>query len=358
MKKFLYKIHSGYDGFFPKRIPERVVEANCLRLNWQLYIDAVDILDEVWVYFHGQHKFENGVYIKGIVQKIDTDKFEVYIRIRQFSTDKPLTDANTSLRVAEVVAPRYRQVFLYPQEWFVTPKCTVQSTADSCQHRLCEECPTWQGLSLINEADYVNPERLPANLSGFIPAFWVRPSRCYLYSRVAPAVRRTSEVFYRFKLGDEALAFPLALGIFESLRKRKLVDFDCVVPIPLSPDKAKAREINRTRLLANELSKLLGIRVIDALSLNRSISKRRMILWHNYTRREFEEAYYEALSASDEITQFKKILLLDDVCTEGTTLRCATRRIKEVNSLCEIFAVTAGQMIVKKVVKDETALVS
>lgn len=166
-----------------------------------------------------------------------------------------------------------------------------------------------------------------------------------------------SDLFYRFKTGEEALAYPLALGIYESLRNHGSLDFDCIVPIPLSPDKVKAKEINRTLLLAEELSKLSGIEVVEALSLNRSISKRRMRS-SGFSRRAFEDAYYTALSVSEEIKSFEKVLLLDDVCTEGTTLRCVLRCIQEAHPFCEVSAVTAGQMIVKAVVNNEGALVS
>jgi predicted amidophosphoribosyltransferase len=77
----------------------------------------------------------------------------------------------------------------------------------------------------------------------------------------------TNQLFYRFKVGMAGLVFPLALGIYKALRERGLLDFDCIVPTPLSPDKAAAGEINRTALLANELARLLGTRVADVLQL-------------------------------------------------------------------------------------------
>jgi hypothetical protein len=353
--KFLYKIYSRYDNFTPRRIPERLLPGNKLQLGWKRYIDLVEVGDEVWVYFHGPHKFENGVYVEGIVQEVNVEERFVLIRARDYSVDRPLTDAATSRRVAEVVAPMFLQVFLYPQEWVVSPQCTVDTVADSCERRQCGSCSTWQALPLIEYTGYHWPRRLPKEFTDFVPAFWVIPRRCYLRGEVARPVRHTSELFYRFKMGEQALAYPLARGIYESLRMRKTVDFDGVVPIPLSPDKAEANEIHRTRLLANELAKLLGIRVADVLSLNRAISKRQLFSL-GYTRRDFEDAYYKALSVGGRVTSYQRLLLLDDVCTEGTTLRCALQRIREVHPSCEVSAVTAGQMIVKAVVRDESGL--
>ena len=143
--------------------------------------------------------------------------------------------------------------------------------------RNCESCPTWQALPLIEASSCDKPLRLSLQVNPVVSAYWVIPSRCYLGGNVGASVRRTSELFYRFKVGEESLAFPLALGMFESLRRRKTIDFDCLVPIPLSPDKAKAKEIHRTRLLAAELSDLMGIEMLDCLSLTRPVSKRRLL---------------------------------------------------------------------------------
>lgn len=355
--RFLYKIHSGYDGFAPQRIPERLESEKRLKLGWKRYLDAVHIGDEVWVYFHGPHKFENGVYAKGIVQKIDHQHQTVFIRLRSSSVTDPLTDPATSQKVARAVAPRYLQVFLFPEEWVAVHACDMDATATSCQARRCEPCPTWQALPLIDPSDCDRPVRLHPEVRPVVAAYWVIPSRCFLHKKVGPSAYRTSHLFYRFKIGEKSLAYPLALGMYESLRKRKEIDFDCLVPIPLSPDKARAKEIHRTRLLANELSKLMGIDMLDCLSLTSPVSKRRL-LHLGYSAAYFRDKYYGALSVRRRIISKKRVLLVDDVSTEGTTLDCAFRRIREAHPDAEVSAVTAGQMIMKAVVKDQKAVCS
>ena len=122
-------------------------------------------------------------------------------------------------------------------------------------------------------------------------------SRCYLYriGSIARPVRKTSSIFYRFKVGEEALAYPLALAICRGLSKRGAVDFDSVVPIPLSPDRADRGEIKRTKLLARERERLLGIRVTELLSLNRPISKHRIRTTGGFSGAHFEARYLQAL---------------------------------------------------------------
>ncbi len=353
--KFLYKIHSGYDGFSPRRIPERIIRGGLLRLGWDRYIDVLEQGAEVWVFFHGPHAFDNGVYIKGFVQSIDTRRHSVLLRVREYSAERPLTDQETSARVAAVVAPRYRQVFLLPEEWVTEPECTVDSTAASCGARTCETCPTWRSLPLIEPDSLDWPSRLPEEFDAFTPAYWVIPSRCYLGGRVARPYRNTSELFYRFKVGEAALAFPLALGIFEALRHAKLLEFDAIVPIPLSPEKADRGEVHRTRLLAEELARLLGIPVLDVLILRRPCSKRAAQA-AGATARQFEDEYYEKLTVRKGTAIPARVLLVDDVCTKGSTLRSARRRLIEVNPECKVVAATAGQMILKEVVRSDRPL--
>jgi predicted amidophosphoribosyltransferase len=198
-------------------------------------------------------------------------------------------------------------------------------------------------------------------VSDFVPAYWVIPSRCYLNyegEAITLTVRQSSNLFYRFKTGIANLAFPLALGLYRALRKRGLIDFDAVVPIPLSPDKAEAGEINRTALLAEELAMLFGTTVASVLSLKQPISKHRLRTDLGLSAKQFEQHYRQALTVDPGARGLSRILLLDDVCTEGSTLRCGVQTIREINECCTIVAVTAGQMILKSVVRDKTPLIA
>jgi hypothetical protein len=357
--KWLYKIYSNYDGFRPAVIPDRLHDGKLLELGWERYLDDVETGDEVWIYFHGRHRFENGVYAKGRVRRIDRKGRKVYLRVQEYSTSQPLTDAATSAQVAAVVATRYRQVFVFPTELEPIPACDLATVASTCAERLCGTCPNWQSMPLIRPADVTVPERVGAAVKEVVSAYWVIPSRCYLHAEHKPiqiGVRRASEQFYRFKTGDQNLAYPLALGVFEALRARHLLDddFDAIVPIPLSPDKEARDEIHRTRLLANELARLLGIEATELLRLNQAISKRALRLAPPY----FEARYAKALEVSDAATQYRRILLLDDVITRGSTIAVAASRLAKLNPALEIRAVTAGCMILKSSVRDETRIVA
>lgn len=273
--RYLYKIWSGYDGFTPTQIPNRKDSDGRLKLGWRRYLDVVEPEDEVWVYFHGRDAFEDGVYLKGILDDINVSDRRAFLVITEESTEQPLTAAVTSRRVAATVSQRYRQIFLYPQAWGDDETCTALSTGSTCAEKHCELCDIWMDLPIVRRQEQRRPSRLSPNVIEFVPGYWVIPSRCFLYSETHPIlseVKRSTELFYTFKLGAEKLAYPLGLGVYEALRNRGLTAFDAIVPIPLSPDKAHSGELHRTRALARQLSQFLGVPVREMLSLTQPIS--------------------------------------------------------------------------------------
>jgi predicted amidophosphoribosyltransferase len=145
--------------------------------------------------------------------------------------------------------------------------------------------------------------------------------------------------------------------MYEALKQQQALAVDCVVPIPLSPDKHSRGQINRTRILAQQLASLLGVAIADVLSLRGPISKRQF-LSAGLSRRQFENRYHQLLQVDNSIRQYPRILLLDDVCTQGSTLDCALRKIRETHPHSKLTATTAGQMILKSVVSDEDLILA
>lgn len=357
--KFLYKINSGYDGFTPARIDGRMIDGKTLRLGWDKYLDVVERGEEVWVYFLGPHKFYNGVYVKGRVERVDFDDRAVFLRVREHSAIAPLTEPETSTRLAQAVAVRYRQVFVLPDDLETVPNCSLTTTADSCAKHRCGDCKTWEGLPRISLDTLQMPARLKDRVDAYVPAYWVIPPRSFVFYEnraIKAAVRRTSDVFYDFKAGGKNLAYPLALGMFSVLAKSGQLDVDLIVPVPLSPDKAEKGELHRTLALAQALRPMLKAPVEQCLKLSSPISKRKLRGTYGYTAWDFETSYNAALTARDVPEGDKKVLLIDDVCTEGSTLRVTARALKTANPGLTVVAATAGQMTVRAVVRDVDAL--
>lgn len=347
--RYLYKINPAYDGFYPRRIPERMIEGRLLRLGWRKYIDAVHLGDEVWVIFAGRG-VENGVYAQGLVARIDAEAQTVDIRVRRHSATTPLTDDETSGALHAAVSVRYRQVFLWPADRQLPDNCHV---AD-CIARQCLGCDVFNSLPPIEAAHYRNPPALRNIVVA--PAYWLIPPRCFLYyngRQPSPWVRRATEMFQAFKVGGKGYAFPLAAGVKAALDARGLNGFDVVVPIPLSPEKAAAGELDRTGVLAAELARLIpAARARPLLSLAAPISKRRMQA-QGYTPTQFMNRYRQLLTVDPAIAGLRRIVLLDDVITKGSTLSVAVAAIRRANPQLEIVAAAAGQMIIMAAVADQ-----
>ncbi|MDE0534620.1 MAG: hypothetical protein OXI01_24690 [Albidovulum sp.] len=136
------------------------------------------------------------------------------------------------------------------------------------------------------------------------------------------------------------------------LRVRGLLHFDYIVPIPLSPDKAEKGEKHRTLELSKELGRLLAVRTREMLQLMERISKRRMTSL-GYTTAQFEGMYLNALTARVPRTE-ARILLVDDVLTRGSTASQALRAIHREQPETTVVVATAGQMIVKDAVIEDS----
>lgn len=346
--RYLYKINSQYDGFKPARIPERLIEGRFLRLGWHKYLDTIRYGDEVWIVFVGRG-FENGVYVQGLVAAIDADEGYVQLRVRRHSVAAPLTDPNTSAELRAAVDVRYRQVFLWPADRQLQETCHARE----CGERRCLACDVWNGIPQLDPAHYLQPA--PLRGETVVPAYWLIPTRCYLYygnRRPTPWIRLITDMFASFKVGEERYAFPFAAGIRAALDARGEGAFDAIVPIPLSPEKAEAGELDRCKVLATELSRLNGAPVRNYLTLSRPISKRRMQA-QGYRPAQFIARYREYLDVNPRIRRTNRILLLDDAITRGSTISAALAEIRLANPNIDVVVAAAGQMILTAVVADE-----
>ncbi len=71
----------------------------------------------------------------------------------------------------------------------------------------------------------------------------------------------------------------------------------------------------------------------------------------------FEQKYYETPLVDPRVRSYERMLVLDDVLTEGSTVLCAVRKARENSVEAKIVVATAGQMIGKQVVGDEGGIV-
>ncbi len=124
----------------------------------------------------------------------------------------------------------------------------------------------------------------------------------------------------------------MAMKIAEAFRaNRPAPAVDFIVPVPLWSARQRERGYNQAELIANELSKILNIPTA-AKSLYR-IRKTEIQTHLNREQRKQNVKGAFAMSknsARRELLHGKQVLLVDDVCTTGATLKeCAETLIAQ-----------------------------
>ena len=127
--------------------------------------------------------------------------------------------------------------------------------------------------------------------------------------------------FARHDFLDDALASLLE----ETLRARGDLAFDAIVPVPMAPAKERRRGYNQAVLLGRALSRRAGIRC-DMTLLRRAEERATQSM---LPKRERAANVRNAFASSSRV-KGKSILVVDDICTTGETLRaCATALLRE-----------------------------
>lgn len=104
---------------------------------------------------------------------------------------------------------------------------------------------------------------------------------------------------------------------------------DLIIPIPLSPQRLKQRGYNQSEELAKRLSKLISI-PYNTEALIKPIENAQQAKLSARERQENVKGVYKVKNKN--IVKGKSILLIDDVCTTGSTLSEAARVLKSAGA--------------------------
>lgn len=141
--------------------------------------------------------------------------------------------------------------------------------------------------------------------------------------------------FHRHDFLDDALASLLE----ETIVLRGDLAFDAIVGVPMAPPKERRRGYNQADLLARALSRRIGVGC-DMTLLGRAGERATQ---STLPKRERAANVRGAFSAASRV-KGKSILVVDDICTTGETLRaCATALLRE--GAGRVCAVTVAKAI-------------
>lgn len=201
--------------------------------------------------------------------------------------------------------------FVYP------PRCGVcQRGLDRGERLICRSC--WSrpkaiaapfcascGLSLTEPATLCAACREHQHLFSFARSWGIYDE---IFGRIIHLFK------YRHK---QSLARPLAKLLAATLRSdNRFASAQVVMPVPLHGTKRRTRGYNQSQLLARELSRMVGLTLLDRAMI-RTMNTRSQSTLNLEERRENVRDVFQARDASGVCR--RRIVLVDDVLTTGAT---------------------------------------
>jgi ComF family protein len=148
---------------------------------------------------------------------------------------------------------------------------------------------------------------------------------------------------YRGKL---TLARPLARLMISALPNG--IEADVIVPVPLHPARLRAREFNQSLLLADQLSRHLALPVSVTNLVRVVATDPQTTLTRQARLRNLRKAF--EVRRPQDLAE-KRILLIDDVFTTGTTLHECAKALRNAGA-GPVFALTLARTVNTELIPD------
>ncbi len=141
--------------------------------------------------------------------------------------------------------------------------------------------------------------------------------------------------FHRHDFLDDALAGLL----HETLQARGDLSFDAIAAVPMSRARERSRGYNQSELLARALARLGGVRCDMTLLTRRGKQATQSTL-----PKRARAANVRGAFAASSLVKDRSILIVDDICTTGETLRACAAALREAGAarVCAIAVAKAS----------------
>jgi len=215
---------------------------------------------------------------------------------------------------------------------FYPPVCHIcGSRLAAGEKDICAQCREHLPRTLYHRYPF-NP--MEQSLAGFVPIG--RATGLFFYAPDTPISQMVQDVKYR---GYSSLAVTLGEMMAEELAGTDFFrDVDFLVPIPITLFKRMRRGYNQTELIAHGVGNILGIPVVKALKAVRG-HPTQTGLSHTERSKNVEGVF--AVSDTQALAG-KHLMIIDDICTTGSTIVSAARvLLSGIADVC-VSAVTFG----------------
>lgn len=147
----------------------------------------------------------------------------------------------------------------------------------------------------------------------------------YLFTKKGGVQKILHAIKYK---GNKQLAFLIGKWFADGLKNNELVKtIDCLIPVPLHPDKYKQRGYNQSEEFAKGLAFGLGI-YVDINSLVRRSNTSTQTRKSKFER--WENVGDEFVLNSQHQLNHKHVALVDDVITTGATIEACGMQLQKI----------------------------
>ncbi len=166
------------------------------------------------------------------------------------------------------------------------------------------------------------------------PKFYRSAVSAYEYQTSA------KEAIVRMKKINKEKTFDFfAQEMANTVNKRfKNVEFDAVLPVPMHSKKLRKRGFNQSEVLAQHISRKLNVLLETNLLFQRKNTKRQHTLKYKQRLANVKDAYKTTNVPSD----YKTVLLVDDVLTSGATLNECAKQLR-IHGVQNVYCITAAK---------------
>lgn len=210
-------------------------------------------------------------------------------------------------------------------QYIFPPRCALcnRLLPVGAQIYICEACA--REIGYFNNR--INPINLPANIETFCDGMICIGH----YSDSLKASIR------RFKFANKPSYFR-AFGRLLAVKIQgveQLGPIDLVIPVPLHKNKQKLRGYNQAELIAGYAARVLGVPMAANILIKSEETGSQSMLHRSERLHNLEDSFRVV---NERTLQNKRILIVDDIVTTGSTINQCSKALKHAGAL----SVTAG----------------